>query len=219
MKKFFFATILTVLLFAVNSFAQACGGSYLNLELIDPENLKTIETANYQLYYVYPKTKKRPDLEEIIATASRFYFGESGNNRGYFYTINAGKFLEVEAAKAENYIKNYNTEDYKNFFNAWQEDHEKQLVGKSEYGKIKFKASETDDTPFLLKIESNNFKPVYLFSNFLGGCYDGATVKIEMKPKVSERKKCLPTERRIIEKISFNSLNLPNLLSKFYPKT
>lgn len=211
MKKFFFATILTVFLFSVNSFAQACGGSTLYLEMIDSETLKTIETANYQLFYVYPSSDKRPETDEIIEAASQFYYGESGKNRGYFYSFYKGKFLEVEAAKAEVYIENYNAEDYKNSFNAWKEDHEKQLIGKSKYGKIEFKASEMDDTPFLLKIESNGFEPVYLFSNFLGGCYSGATEKIEMKPKKeTETKKCLPIEKNIIEKIRFDPLNLPN---------
>lgn len=216
MKKIFFAAILTVFLFAVNSFAQACGGSYLHLAMIDSETLKTVEHANYRLYYVYPKTDKRPETEEIVEAASRFYYGESGKNRGYFYKLYGGKFLEVEAAKAENYIQNYNAEDYKNVFDAWKEGHEKQLVGKTQYGKIEFKASETDDTPFLLKIESDGFEPVYLFSNFLGGCYGGATVKIEMKPdNRSERKKCLPIEKSIVEKIRFDSLNLLSSRSIF----
>lgn len=208
MKKFLFATILTVIIFAVNGFAQACGGSTLYLKLIDTETLKTIETANYRLYYVYPKNEKRPEVEEIVETASQFYYGNSGKDRGYFYKLYDGNFLEVEAVKAENYIENYNAEDYKNAFNAWKEKHEKQLIGKTEYGRINFQASETDDTPFLLKIESTGFEPVYLFSNFLGGCYHGATVKIEMKPKEkSERKKCLPIEKSINEKIRFDLLN------------
>lgn len=216
MKKFFFATILTVFLFAVNSFAQACGGSTLYLEMVNSETSKTIETANYQLFYVYPKTEKRLTPEEVVEFASSFYYGESGKDRGYFYKLYGGKFLEVEAIKAETYIENYNAEDYKSAFKAWKEVHEKQLIGKSEYGKIEFQASETDDTPFLLKIESDGFEPVYFFSNFLGGCYHGATVKIEMKPKEnSERKKCLPIEKNIIEKILFDSLNLPNPNSGF----
>lgn len=202
MKKFFFATILTVFLFSANSFAQACGGSTLYLEMVNSENLKTIEKVNYQLFYVYPKTEKRPETEEIVETASQFYYGKSGENRGYFYKIYGGKFLEVEAAKAINYIENYNAEDYKSAFNAWKQHHEKQLIGKTEYGKIHFRASEMDDTPFLLKIESDGFESVYLFSNFLGGCYHDATVKIKMKPKESERKKCLPIDKdEIIEKI------------------
>lgn len=205
MKKFFFATILAVFLFSVNGFAQACGGSTLYLKLIDTEKLKPIETANYRLYYVYPKSEKRPEVEEIVEAASQFYYGNSGKDRGYFYKLYDGNFLEVEAVKAENYIENYNAEDYNNAFNAWKEKHEKQLIGKAEYGKINFQASETDDTPFLLKIESNGFEPVYLFSNFLGGCYHGATVKIEMKPKESERKKCLRIDTdKIIKKLSLN---------------
>lgn len=187
MKKILLAVIFCACLLVSNGFSQDCGQGRFTLKMNFEKQTYPPQEVNYQLYFVYPKNKREVSMEELWDHASKFYYGKSDKDAGFFWKMYNGdkKTLQVSKEKAEEYIKNYKLLDYKELAGNFDEKFIKQLIGQSDFGKIVFLTFEVEDMPLLLKIEKTGYETVYLFSNFWGGCKSQVTV--EMKPLKSEK--------------------------------
>lgn len=177
-----------------SAYGQACGGSVRSLQLEFPADVKTVPVANYNLYYVLPAGAKPEDLgdEKLSAHVSEFYYGDPKRGERYFWFgfDDRAPLLAVSAERADRFINNYKEEDHSNLFRtpeSWRRHHQSQLAGAFKKGRLDLKTSETDDTPFLMRITADGYETLYFLSAFLGGCHyrpsDGSMVVQTLKMK------------------------------------
>ena len=188
-KSFIFLILLTVITVSTAN-AQYCGGSYLNIELKFEKTIKVPEKVDYELFYVLPKLKNANEIwdEKTIEFVSKFYYGNSKKEKYQFWNLSESKydFLKVPAEKAEKYLKHYKLEDFEVIYKEiYRDDHSKQLKGEFRFGRLTFKTSEMDITPFLLKISAEGFETLYFLSNFLGGCHNSGNKHLILMKAIS----------------------------------
>ena len=184
-KVFIFLLFLIVFCSSIAQ-AQACGGSVRNIELEFAETVKKPEKVSYELFYVAPKVKSVYEIsdEKMTEFVSTFYYGYDTKAKIQIWRTNNSttEFLIVPNEKAENYLLNYNLEDFKPIYeDDFRKHHLRQLKGEFEENKLELDTSEMDNTPFLLKITAENFETQYFLADFLGGCHRRDKQKIKMK--------------------------------------
>lgn len=182
--------LISIICFSVSLVhAQACGRSVRTITLEYKAKEKPPKEVSYELFYLAPKEdgSKYNDNEKMAKFLSDFLNDSTlkGNFWGGYGTGNP--FVNVPVEKAENYIKNYNVEDFSSYYtNKWHDNHLSQLKGEFVSGALKLETRETDITPFIMRIKAKNYKTLYLLSSFLGGCFNNReqqTIQMERVKK------------------------------------
>ena len=181
MKKILLVAIFCAFFLVSSEFSQDCSEGQFTLKMAFDKPTSPPQEVNYQLYFVYPKNKRKVSNEELWDYGAMFYYGKKQKYPAFFWKMYQGDkaTLRVSKEKAEKYIKDYKPADYKELASNFEERFIKQLSGQSEYGIIVFYTYEIEDTPLLLKIYKRGYKTVYLFSNFWGGCDNEITVQMK----------------------------------------
>ena len=182
--------VLLLLLVAFQvSFAegQACGKSVRTISLKYDSGQKPPAKVIYELFYLAPKNTGADynDYERYVKFLSQFLYDNPETEKGRFWLgyETENPFVKVPAAKAENYLKKYKLEDFKDFYkNKWHDNHLSQLRGSFINGSLKLETRETDITPFIMRVKAKKFETLYLLSSFLGGCFNSQLIQtIQMK--------------------------------------
>jgi hypothetical protein len=184
MKKLAFLLFLVACQVSI-AYAQACGGSTRTISLKYKAGENQPQKVGYELFYLAPKNTgaEKNDYERLRKFLSKFLYDDPDAEK---YTFWGGydAFVKVPAERAENYLKDYRLEDFKDFYtNRYNEHHLSQIKGSfSSDGTLRLKTRETDATPFIMQIKAGQYETLYLLSSFLGGCFrDNEVQTIEMK--------------------------------------
>jgi hypothetical protein len=165
-------------------YAQACGGSTRTISLKYEAGAKPPRQVGYQLFYLAPKNTgaEKNDYERLRKFLSKFLY-DNPDAEKYTFWGGYDAFVKVPPEKAENYIKDYRLEDFKDFYtNRYNEHHLSQIKGSFSDGTLRLKTRETDATPFIMQIKAVRYETLYLLSSFLGGCFrDNEAQTIQMK--------------------------------------
>jgi hypothetical protein len=187
MKKL--VLLLLLLSFPVSfAYGQACGKSVRTISLKFEANEKPPKKVSYELFYLAPKNTGADynDYERTGKFLSQFLYDNPNAKDGKFWMgyETENPFINVPAQKAEDYIKTYKLEDFKDFYtNKWYDNHLSQLKGSFADGILKLETRETDVTPFIMRIKAEKYETLYLLSSFLGGCFNSQPIQIvQMKP-------------------------------------
>lgn len=174
-----FITIALVLMVAticaghVN--AQFCGGSTRIIRLEGPTGDPLKVRARYELFYLMPTNRPGEEHREHPAFLNEF-FGDDSFVWDY-QSLSANKkdatFIEVEKSKAVEYLRTYNSDDFKDIYSKyWRKQIRTQMNGKFRQGILKLKTSELDSTTFIMAVTAAGYETRYLAASFLGGCFD-----------------------------------------------
>ena len=165
---------------------QACGSSTRRISLKYETGATPPAKVSYELFYLAPKNTGA-DYNDNARTSkflSNFlYDADAKQNLFWAGYGEENSFVVVAAEKAENYIKNYKLEDFKDFYTyKFYTQHLSQLKGVFTDETLKLETRETDIVPFIMRIKADKYETLYFVSNFLGGCFnDRKAQTIQMK--------------------------------------
>jgi hypothetical protein len=183
MKKLAFLLLIIACQVSI-TYAQACGGSTRTISLKYEAGENAPLKVNYKLFYLAPKNTgaEKNDYERLRKFLSKFLY-DNPDAEKYTFWSGYDAFVKVPAEKAENYIKNYRLEDFKDFYTSqYKEHHLSQINGSFSDGTLRLKTRETDTTPFIMQIKAGKYETLYLLSSFLGGCFrEDEAQTIQMK--------------------------------------
>jgi hypothetical protein len=164
-RQISFFVLFLVLAMVPTAFAQRCGGS-TNRIYVSVRNDKALVNPRYEIISVSPSEYPYDD-PKLATFISDTFFADGAERPPQFWHMQA---IVLKPGLVENFLKTYRAEKY-DPAPQWRRLKKENFSGPIMGGEISLPTGEMFGYPYILKVEADNRKPVYVLGAHLGGCF------------------------------------------------